>query len=92
MHSEALWLRRPFQTHRDKLAYSKSPNDAQTMAWAVALGCCALFTLSAIPNALGRALPDPGRKLVARKDWEGAAYTWLYQFPLPIPPVKTPSM
>ena len=22
------------------------------------------------------------------KDWESPAYTWLYQFPLPIPPVK----
>ncbi|KAK3364574.1 Cupredoxin [Lasiosphaeria hispida] len=29
---------------------------------------------------------------VLGKDWEGAAYTWLYQFPLPIPPVKTPAM
>ena len=29
---------------------------------------------------------------VIAKDWEGAAYTWLYQFPLPIPPVKTPAM
>ncbi|KAK1757942.1 bilirubin oxidase [Echria macrotheca] len=28
----------------------------------------------------------------AAKDWQGAAYTWLYQFPLPIPPVKTPAM
>jgi hypothetical protein len=26
------------------------------------------------------------------KDWEGQAYTWLYQFPMPIPPVKTPAM
>lgn len=26
------------------------------------------------------------------KDWEGQAYTWLYQFPMPIPPAKTPAM
>jgi hypothetical protein len=26
------------------------------------------------------------------KDWEGEPYTWLYQFPLPIPPVKSPKM
>jgi bilirubin oxidase len=24
------------------------------------------------------------------KDWEGAQYKWLYQFPLPVPPVETP--
>lgn len=24
------------------------------------------------------------------KDWEGAAYRWLYSVPLTIPPVKTP--
>jgi bilirubin oxidase len=26
------------------------------------------------------------------KDWEGEPYTWLYQYPLPIPPKKTPKM
>ncbi|KAI0131815.1 Cupredoxin [Xylariales sp. AK1849] len=26
------------------------------------------------------------------KDWEGEPYTWLYQFPLPIPPVKAPKL
>ncbi|KAH6660978.1 Cupredoxin [Truncatella angustata] len=26
------------------------------------------------------------------KDWEGEPYTWLYQYPLPIPPVKSPKM
>lgn len=29
---------------------------------------------------------------VLGKDWESPAYTWLYQYPLPIPPVKTPVM
>ncbi|KAK9793626.1 putative Cupredoxin [Seiridium cardinale] len=29
---------------------------------------------------------------VLAKDWEGEPYTWLYQYPLPIPPVKTPRM
>jgi bilirubin oxidase len=24
------------------------------------------------------------------KDWESPEYKWLYQFPLPIPPVKQP--
>lgn len=41
-------------------------------------GPLGLAILSAVP-ALG-------------KDWEGQAYTWLYQFPMPIPPVKTPAM
>lgn len=40
----------------------------------------------------GAVLPHTSPKLVARKDWEGLAYTWLYQFPLPIPPVKAPKM
>ncbi len=51
-----------------------------------------LFALCFLPPALGVAIPDPSPKLVARKDWESPAYTWLYQFPLPIPPVKTPAM
>jgi len=29
---------------------------------------------------------------VLGKDWESPTYSWLYQFPLPIPPVKTPVM
>lgn len=29
---------------------------------------------------------------VCAKDWEGQPYTSLYQFPLPIPPVKQPKM
>lgn len=29
---------------------------------------------------------------VCAKDWEGQPYTWLYQFPLPIPPVKQPKL
>ncbi|KAK4183512.1 putative bilirubin oxidase precursor [Podospora australis] len=48
-----------------------------------------LAAVVAAPSVLGRATESP-KKLVARKDWEGAAYTWLYQFPLPIPPVKQP--
>ncbi|KXX73319.1 Bilirubin oxidase [Madurella mycetomatis] len=62
------------------------------MTWARILVYYAFFALSTTPATLARAVSDVGPKLVARKDWEGAAYTWLYQFPLPIPPVKTPSM
>ncbi|KAK3988407.1 Cupredoxin [Cladorrhinum sp. PSN332] len=48
---------------------------------------------AAAPAALGAPAPtETSKELVARKDWEGAAYTWLYQFPLPIPPVKTPKL
>ncbi|GAB1312539.1 Bilirubin oxidase [Madurella fahalii] len=62
------------------------------MTWARVLVCYGLFAFSAVPAALSRAVSGTRPKLVARKDWEGAAYTWLYQFPLPIPPVKTASM
>ncbi|KAK3372720.1 Cupredoxin [Podospora didyma] len=52
------------------------------------------LAMATIPAVFARATPDTGTpsKLAKRKDWEGAAYTWLYQFPLPIPPVKTPLM
>ncbi|KAK4180448.1 Cupredoxin, partial [Triangularia setosa] len=52
----------------------------------------ALLAISAAPAVLGRATPDHKHNLVARKDWESPAYSWLYQFPLPIPPVKTPKL
>lgn len=58
----------------------------------MAVICHALLTLFVLPAVLGRVVSDTGPKLVARKDWESPAYTWLYQFPLPIPPVKTPVM
>ncbi|KAI9158101.1 Bilirubin oxidase [Paramyrothecium foliicola] len=32
------------------------------------------------------------RSLQKRKDWESPAYTWVYQKPLPIPPVKQPKL
>ncbi|KAK4169625.1 Cupredoxin [Cladorrhinum sp. PSN259] len=52
-----------------------------------------LLAAAAAPAALGApATSEKPKELVARKDWEGAAYTWLYQFPLPIPPIKTPKM
>jgi hypothetical protein len=51
-----------------------------------------VVVVSILPLAHGLAVPNAGPKLVARKDWESPAYTWLYQFPLPIPPVKTPVM
>ncbi|KAK4443350.1 putative bilirubin oxidase precursor [Podospora aff. communis PSN243] len=37
-------------------------------------------------------LPLLAAHTVLGKDWESPAYTWLYQYPLPIPPVKTPLM
>jgi hypothetical protein len=54
----------------------------------------ALLTLSSLSWAHGRAISVSGAppKIVARKDWESPEYTWLYQFQLPIPPVKTPAM
>ncbi|KAK4663750.1 hypothetical protein QC763_611170 [Podospora pseudopauciseta] len=52
----------------------------------------ALLAVSASPVVLGRATPEQKHKLVARKDWESPTYPWLYQFPLPIPPVKTPKL
>ncbi|KAK4641301.1 hypothetical protein QC761_611170 [Podospora bellae-mahoneyi] len=52
----------------------------------------ALLAVSASPVVLGRATPEQKHKLVARKDWESPTYSWLYQFPLPIPPVKTPKL
>ncbi|KAK0671729.1 Cupredoxin [Cercophora samala] len=52
----------------------------------------ALLAVSASPVVLGRATPEHKHKLVARKDWESPTYSWLYQFPLPIPPVKTPKL
>jgi hypothetical protein len=54
----------------------------------------ALLPLFIASSAFGLAVPAPeaAPKLVARKDWESPAYTWLYQYPLPIPPVKTPAM
>jgi len=45
-----------------------------------------LSTLNSVALAILAAHPVLG------KDWESPAYTWLYQFPLPIPPVKTPAM
>jgi hypothetical protein len=52
----------------------------------------ALLAYSFLTVALGLTIPGTSRpKLVARKDWESPAYTWLYQFPLPIPPVKAPA-
>jgi bilirubin oxidase len=37
-------------------------------------------------------LPLLAAHTVLGKDWESPAYTWLYQSPLPIPPVKAPLM
>ncbi|KAK0654786.1 Cupredoxin [Cercophora newfieldiana] len=36
--------------------------------------------------------PALGDALSLIRDWESPAYTWLYQYPLTIPPVKTPVM
>ncbi|KAK0726179.1 Cupredoxin [Apiosordaria backusii] len=52
----------------------------------------ALLVVSASPVVLGRATPDHKHKLVARADWESPVYSWLYQFPLPIPPIKAPKL
>lgn len=43
-------------------------------------------------SLLGLALLLLNAPLTLAKDWESPAYTWLYQYPLPIPPVKTPKM
>ena len=56
-----------------------------------------LALASVLPQAFGLYSHDaPSGSQVShlqkRKDWEGLAYTWLYQFPLPIPPVKTPKL
>jgi hypothetical protein len=50
------------------------------------------LTFSVLPAVLGWVVSGTRPKLIARKDWESPAYSWLYQFPLPIPPVKTPVM
>ncbi|KAK3311811.1 Cupredoxin [Apodospora peruviana] len=51
------------------------------------------FALAALPIVLGQPASDgTPHQLQRRKDWESPAYTWLYQFPLPIPPVKAPKM
>ncbi|KAM7190926.1 putative bilirubin oxidase precursor [Rhypophila sp. PSN 637] len=54
-----------------------------------------LALVAALPTAFclySREQPSGLNVLHKRKDWEGAPYTWLYQFPMPIPPVKAPKM
>ncbi|KAK0612632.1 Cupredoxin [Bombardia bombarda] len=54
-----------------------------------------VLAIAATPSVLGRGVSSSNAdapKLVARKDWLSPVYNFLYQFPLPIPPVKTPAM
>ncbi|KAK3367420.1 Cupredoxin [Lasiosphaeria ovina] len=50
------------------------------------------LVVAAAPAVLARVASDSSSpKLVARKDWESPVYNYLYQFPLPIPPIKAPT-
>ncbi|KAK3695700.1 Cupredoxin [Podospora appendiculata] len=46
------------------------------------------LAIGAVPAVYGHATPSSLQK---RKDWLSPVYNYLYQFPLPIPPVKVPT-
>ena len=57
------------------------------------------WNLLALPVSYGYAVKEGLREsarldneLAKRKSWLSPPYTWLFQFPLPIPSVKTPKM
>lgn len=55
--------------------------------------------LAAVQKCVAVAVPvtdavetGSSNSLVKRKDWESPVYNYLYQFPLPIPTIKTPKL
>ena len=66
-----------------------------TMAYRLTGLLALVGTITATPingNVEESRLSESTHQLRPRKDWESPAYTWLYQNPLPIPPVKQPKM
>jgi hypothetical protein len=53
---------------------------------ALVLGLSTLGSVAALPRDVGSDLVH----LQRREDWLSPEYTWLFQKPLPIPPVKQP--
>lgn len=54
--------------------------------------CAAVAVLAAREPILDAVDAGSSGSLVKRKDWESPVYNYLYQFPLPIPKIKTPKL
>lgn len=76
---------------RDRNLFSMLFTSTMLAAVLVAIQQCAAVAVKAARDPISDAV-DTGSisSLVKRKDWESPVYKYIFGFPLPIPPVKTP--